>query len=312
VSEAEAILQRITAGQHGTTSRAQLRAAGVSRYLIDGWVRRGRLVALHPGIYRLAEQEPGIRTRAMAAVLAASRGRPARSGTPDVALSHEGAALLWDFPWWELPVRLDVSGTAPRRVANLRVHRVAPLCDDEVTIRHGIPVTTLARTVLDIAGIGSARDAEQALAAAERQSRECRGQVEVLLKRHRSYPGSRALRRLLRRLERSGRPPMFLRSRAEAVAARLFIAAGLPPFLTNTPAAGYEADFLWSDYRVVVEVDGEEFHNSKVAFHRDRARDRARAAAGYQTLRFTWSQLNDEGTACVAAVSVAIGRGMRG
>jgi hypothetical protein len=301
----DAIIHEVAAPQHWVATRTQLLEAGVSPQVVDARVRRGRLVRVHQAVYRVASQEPTFRTLAMAAVLATSRSRGA-----DVAISHAGAALLWAFPGWTPQARFDVSGAAPRRVPGVRVHRVA-LCGDEVTTLHGIPVTTPERTVLDIAGTGTMREAEQALAAAERGSPHRRTRIVVLLERRPHHAGTGVLRALLACLAASGRPPLFLRSRAEELALDICRRAGLPAPHANVPIAGYEVDLAWPEQRVIVEVDGYEFHGSRESFHRDRTRDRALATAGHHVLRFTWRHLTDEPTTCLAAICTALGRGSR-
>jgi hypothetical protein len=304
VNAADRIIREITAQQHGAASRAQLLSAGVALHLLDARVRSGHLIVRHRGVYSLAESAATIRSRAAAAVLATSRGSP-----QDVAVSHVGAALLWEFAgWWDPPEVFDVSGTHPRRVAGVRVHRVRALCDDEVAIIDGIPVTSPARTVLDIAGTGSSRELEQALAAAERLRPGCRAEIVMLLRRRPRHAGSGKLRQLLEALDRSGRPPLYLRSAAEALMVRLCARARLPAPGANVRVAGCEVDLLWLEHRVIVEVDGYEFHGSPDAFHRDRDRDRALATAGFHVLRFTWRQLTQEPEVCLAALCVALGR----
>jgi hypothetical protein len=303
LNPADDIIRGVTARQHGVATRAQLLEAGVSRPLQDARVRRGRLTSVHHGVYHLATSEFTIRSRAAAAVLATahpSRGRG--------AISHFAAAALWEFAGWDMTERIDVAGIGLRRVAGIRVHRVVNLCDDEVTTLHGIPITTPARTVLDIAGTGTSRQMEQALAAAERRSPGCRGEICGLLRRRPRHAGSGLLRELLRRLDASGTPPLYLRSRAEELAVDLFARARLPPPRANVMIAGFEVDLCWPDQRVIVEVDGLEFHGSPAAFHRDRDRDSVLAAAGYHVLRFTWRQFTRDAHACLAALCVVLGR----
>jgi predicted transcriptional regulator of viral defense system len=301
----DAIINEVAARQHGVATRAQLLEAGVSLHVVDARVRRGRLLRVHQATYRVASQEPTIRTLAMAAVLATAGPERAH-----VAISHVGAAVLWGFPGWDPPQCLDVSGTAPRRVPGVSVHRVA-LCDDEVTTVHGIHVTTPERTVLDLAGTGTARQVEQALAAAERGARHRRMQIVALLQRRPHHPGSGKLRALLAHLAASGRAPLFLRSRAEELALDLCDRAGLPTPRANERIAEYEVDFVWPEQHVIVEVDGYEFHGSRKAFHGDRDRDCALATAGYHVLRFTWRQLTEKPTTCLAAICIALGQSLR-
>jgi very-short-patch-repair endonuclease len=300
---AGAIIRDVTSRQHGVASRAQLLEAGVLRAALDGQVRRGRLVRVHQAVYRLATSEPSVLTFAAAAILATSGSNHGR-----VAISHVGAAVLRGFAGWDPPDLFDVTGTAVGRVPGVRVHRVATLCDDEVTTLHGIPVTTPARTVLDIAGIGTSREIEQALAAAERDHPGCRAEIDALLKRRPRHAGSGVLRELLRLLQASGRPPLYHRSQAEELAHRMCDRARLPAPLANVRIARCEVDLVWREQRVIVEVDGYEFHGSPAAFHRERERDRALAAAGYHVLRFTRRQLTKDRDACLAALCVALAR----
>jgi hypothetical protein len=306
LNPADDIILGVTARLHGVATRAQLLEAGVSRHLLDARVRQGRLTPVHQAVYHLATSEFTIRSRAAAAVLATAHARRGRA-----AISHFAAAALWEFAGLDMPERIDVTGTGLRRVAGIRVHRVVTLCDDEVTTLDGIPITTPARTVLDIAGTGTSRQMEQALAAAERRSPGCRAEICALLRRRPRHTGSGLLRELLRRLDASGTAPLYLRSRAEELAVDLFARARLPPPVANEKIAGCEVDLCWPEQRVIVEVDGFEFHGSQAAFHRDRDRDSVLAAAGYHVLRFTWRQLTRDAHACLAALCVAMGRAFK-
>ena len=85
-------------------------------------------------------------------------------------------------------------------------------------------------------------------------------------------------------------------------------AAKLPPPRTNMRVCGYEVDFVWSNERLIVEVDGFAVHSTRAAFERDRARDRALPAAGYVVLRVTWRQLVHEPELVVAELAAALVR----
>jgi very-short-patch-repair endonuclease len=115
-------------------------------------------------------------------------------------------------------------------------------------------------------------------------------------------------RRLLAALAASGAAPRFMRSRAEELAWELIVGLGLPLPLVNHRVLGFELDFLWPELRLVLEVDGFEFHGGSNAFHRDRERDRALALAGYQVLRSTWRQLDSGQVRTAATPAVAIAR----
>jgi very-short-patch-repair endonuclease len=87
----------------------------------------------------------------------------------------------------------------------------------------------------------------------------------------------------------------------------LIRAAKLPPPRTNTPVAGFEADFVWPEHKLIVEFDGYQFHGHRQAFERDRRRDQAHVAAGYRVIRVTWRQLEHEPYTVVAAIAMALG-----
>jgi very-short-patch-repair endonuclease len=297
-------IESVASAQHGVATRAQFLAAGASRHALDHRVRSGRLIMVHRGVYRLATEPPTIWALAMAAVLAVSRGGRGS------AVSHTAAAALWEFPGRDPPDAIDVTGTAPRRVQGVRVHRVRSLCSDEVTALRGVPLTTRARTILDLAGTGTTRELEQALAAAVRADRRQAAKLRRLLQRHPRHAGSGRLRLLLGALDAAREEPLFLRSQAEERMLRMARSARLPPFRTNTRIAGLEVDFVWPAQRVIVEVDGYSFHGSAPAFHRDRDRDCTLAAHGYQVLRFAWRQLTEEPYACLAALCMALGARM--
>lgn len=173
---------------------------------------------------------------------------------------------------------------------------------------NGIPVTSPARTILDMAGDVTRRELEQALAVAERMRRKVRRELTELLRIHARHKGSGALRRLLDELATSGTAPLYLRSAAEQAAWELIIELGLPLPLVNHRLLGMEVDFHWPELRLVLEVDGFEFHGGLEAFHRDRERDSALALAGHQVLRFTWRQLDKDRIRTAGALSAAIAR----
>jgi very-short-patch-repair endonuclease len=295
------VIRRLAFRQHGVVTRLQLLAAGVSAHVLDRRIRSGYLVAIYRGVYRLADREPDLWTLATAAILA-TRG----ASDATVAVSHFAAAALWDFPCWENPERMEVIGVTPRRVSGVRVHRVQTLGKDDVVFRRGVAVTSAARTVFDLASVLPVRELEQALAAAEDRARRCRSEIRELLRRYPHRRGSAQLRRLLATLEATRSKPCLLRSKAEALARDLIEAAGLPRYKTNRRVAGYEVDFIWAAHRVILEVDGLEFHGSTEAFHRDRDRDRTLVAAGYQVVRLSWRQLTKEREASLAALCSAL------
>lgn len=161
---------------------------------------------------------------------------------------------------------------------------------DEVMLHEGLELTTPGRTLIDIAPSLPARDTEQALAAALRLQPDVEKETRVLLERYPRMSGMRALRALVF----ADTPPAFVRSEAEERFLSMIRSAGLPLPEVNARCGTFEVDFLWRTHRLIVEVDGYEFHTSRAAFHADRRRDLALSAAGFRVVRIGWRQLNEQ------------------
>ena len=133
-------IRHLAAAQHGILTRAQLLDAGVGPDTIDHWIRTGRLIKLHRGVYALGHLPPSPYARTMAAVLACG---------PRAVLSHRSAAQLWGLIRYSGPP--EITAPTKRTRPGLIVHRHA-LKDQDVTTHYGIPTTTAARTLSDLAG----------------------------------------------------------------------------------------------------------------------------------------------------------------
>ena len=288
-----AAIMRIAAGQQGLVTRRQLLEAGISRHAIDRRLRDGLLRRVHSGVF-LAGPIGGPRARELAAVLACGGG----------VVSHRSAAALWQILPAQResdPVDVALNTISQRRHrAGIRVHRVK-LAVGEIGNVQGLPVTTPARTLLDLSATSTA-DLERALAGAERADAQLRERVRELLKRYPARSGTRALRTLISDPQ-SGK---FARSHAEELLIALLRSAQLPAFATNVRVHGYELDFYWKARRVAVEVDGYAFHSSRRAFISDRRRDVALAAAGIQVIRISYEQLTKERDRVLVQLAMAL------
>lgn len=191
-----------------------------------------------------------------------------------------------------------------RRVEGVRIHRVRDLLPDELTMIDGIPVTTPARTLLDIAETLTSREVEQALAKALRMRLVTREEMRRMLERHPRHRGAPLLRQLLDAED----GPSFTRSEAEEKLLEITRSAGLPRPQLNVKVLDHEVDFLWPSARVVAEADGYAFHGSARSFAEDRRRDAELTAAGYRVLRFTWADLTDGRFATVVRLAQALVR----
>jgi very-short-patch-repair endonuclease len=289
----EGILRAVAAAQHGVVTRAQLLAHGIASHAIDRMIRSGRLLVLSRGVYQVGPL-PQPRTAVMSAVL--------RCGV-ECRVSHSSAGALQGLlSAMNEKVEVTMPRRRRRRIEGVQVHRVRDLRPDEVTVVGGIPVTTPARTLLDIAETMSARDVEQALAKAFRMRLVTHDDMRAMVERHPHHRGAPLLRELL---DMEG-GPAFTRSEAEEKLLELIRTAKLPMPELNAMVVGHEVDFVWRSTRLVAEVDGYAFHNSRRSFAMDRRRDAELAAAGYRVLRFTWSDLTDGRLATVVRLAQAM------
>jgi very-short-patch-repair endonuclease len=280
---AEELIAALAARQHGLVTRAQVLNAGLTADMLEYRVKAKRLRPVHSGVYRVGPLVTPA-SREMAAVLACG---------PGSVVSHRSAAALWQLlahAGDHAPVDITVQGCDRGRRQGIRPHRVARLEPDEVTKLDGIPITTPARTVIDLAGGVSGRELAQAVAQAGRRQLTSDAALLSLIARHPGRRGIRALRALLR----SSAEPALTRSEAEERFLALIRKAQLAMPEVNVMVGGYEIDFLWRAECVAVEVDGYAFHSSQGKFESDRRRDARLSASGLRVIRATWRQLVSE------------------
>lgn len=225
---------------------------------------------------------------------------------PHAVVSHWSASAFWKMTRSRKPgasVHVLVVGHARRRPGIL-VHRTVRLHRGEVVRTDGIPVTSPARTLYDLAASGGARTVERALARALGEELTTLDQLATLLERHAGRPGAARLRSLL-----GDAPPEFVRSEAEERFLVLVRNARLPPPEVNVRLGPYEVDFFWPSQGLVVEIDGFEFHSSRTAFECDRERDAELAARGLRVMRITWRQLSGERDAVLVRLARSLAPG---
>ncbi len=259
--------------QHGVVSRAQLLQAGLTNSAITRRVESGRLIVLHRGVYAVGHARLRAQGHWMAAVLACGQG---------AALSHQTAASLWELRRvGSGAIHVTVPGDPGRkRRAGIKLHRSTTLTPDDVTERDGIPVTTVARTIIDLARGMSAHDLEPIVDAADRRH------LVDFTDLRRANPAS--LQAVLRAYD-----PAPTRSELERRFLSICRRHGLPTPEVNQIVEGYLVDFVWRDRRLIVEVDGYAYHRAPSRFETDRERDAELGARGWRVLRFTWRQLEE-------------------
>lgn len=266
-------------------ARRQLVGLGPGKGAIDHRVKLQRLVPFHRGVYAVGHGAISNEGHWMAAVLA---------GGPGAVLSHRSAAELWALrSGRSAPIDITVDGGRGRR-PGIRFHR-SPLPIDEVTTSHGIPTTTVPRTLFDEAAVVRPRELERALNEADVLRLWDRLSVVDLLERYPNRAGSAALRAALR-ARRAG--ATVTRSELEEMFIEFLDEVALPRPEINASllAEGrlFSPDGLWREARLIVELDSRAFHAHAEAFESDRERDRRLAVEGWRTIRVTWRALYED------------------
>ena len=184
----------------------------------------------------------------------------------------------------------------------IRVHRTQSLAPQDIRVRYGIPVTSPARTLLDLAGIFGELELEAAMLIAFRRQGLRLSQLHDVIARNPYAKGVARLRALLDQ-------PQTLhdtRSLYERRLLRLLREAELPLPVTNVTAAGHLVDAIWPDLKLVVEFDSWRHHRERDRFETDRLRDQHLAATGHQAIRITARQIDDRPYALVARIASVI------
>jgi very-short-patch-repair endonuclease len=279
-------IAELAAAGHNVLALAELRAAGLGYGQIQVRLSRGSLYRMHRGVYGVGHpRQLGALGRWRAAVLACGDGG---------VLSHRSSAALWGLRRSgagavDVTVRSHAGRSPP---AGVRVHRRrAPLPATEITRRQGVPVTTPARTLLDLAEVLPRRALERATDEAERLRLFDLRELEIVLRGHPRHAGRNAL---AAELEEHDVGTTLTRNDLEEAVLALCRARGLPAPDVNAQVGPYEADFLWREERLIVEADGRASHATRRAFEHDRARDARLTVAGYRVVRFSHRQVMRE------------------
>ena len=277
-------MRELAERQHGAVARRQLLELGLGSRLIDHWREVERIKAVHRGVYALSEVLLSQQGRWMAAVLAVGS---------DAVLSHDSAAALWGIRRGRAgPIHVTVSRRLSRR-PGLILHRL-PLTPDEQTTRDGIPVTTVGRTLFDIAHSLRPRELEQAVREADYRRLSGGPSLPELVERYPRRTGVQAVRRLLERGWSEAPSRSELESRFAAFVDEYGLGEPERNALIDLGNRRVEVDFLWRRRRVAVELDGYAAHRTRHAFEDDRERDRLLQRAGFKVVRVTWRQLHAE------------------
>jgi hypothetical protein len=271
--------------QHGVVSKRELLELGLSLGAIQRWVDAGWLHRRYPGVYAVGHPKLTAEGRWLAAVKACG---------PGAVLSHQTGAALHAIRRSSSPL---IHVTTPTRAnpRGIRVRRVRRLHPEDVTVVNGIPVTSVARTLLDLAAVLSVDQLTRACEQAER--------LQLLdlnaISNHRRRPGTRKLRQALA----GWTAPPDVRSDWERDLPDFCDRHGIPRPQLNQSVDGFLVDAFWRDKKLVVELDSWAFHRSPRAFRDDRTRYAKLQLAGHLVLPIT--KLDDEAAQMISAAVAA-------
>ncbi len=295
----DAEVARIAERQKGFVHREQLLAAGIGRGAITHRIRHKRLHAYYRDVYLFGRPRPEPLGPAMAAVLH-FRGH--------AVVSHRTAAEMWCMLGQRPGAStLTVVGRDLRRRPGLELHRATAISPADLRRRDGLPVTSPARVLVELAGAVTELELESAFAECRSQRLASDRQIENAIARAPHHRGVAQLRELL-----AGGAPALTRSDGERLLLGMIREAQLSRPIANARACGHEVDLLWPDQRLIVELDGWETHRDRSSFERDRLRDQRLVAAGYTVIRVTARQLQREPFAVIARLAAALSRRTNG
>jgi predicted transcriptional regulator of viral defense system len=269
----DARMARLAARQHGLVTAAQLKAFGLGRAAVANRVADGRLHAKHRGVYAVGHARLSQRGLWMAAVLAAGEG---------AVLSHLAAAKLWEVWRRRVPAAIDVTTPRQRRQrTGIRVHFARHLDPRDVTVHDGIPVTTVARMLVDLSSVQTAPQLANVIhEAAFRNRFDLKATRQAMTR----AAGRHELDVLTAALDAHLSGSAGTKSALEDQFLAEIQAQGRPEPLVNTKLEGIEVDFHWPDQNVCIEIDGPG-HERPRTRNEDRARDATLQAAGHEVIR---------------------------
>jgi very-short-patch-repair endonuclease len=285
--------------QRGRVTREQLLSAGVERTAIWRRLRSGRLMRVHEGVYALPHTADIPLAAETGALLACGEG---------AVLSHHSAATMWGLrPGQARPIHVTIPAhrgfPAPPGV---KLHRSRILTRAEIRIVDGLPVTSPARTLLDVSATLPDRDVERLLHEALFARRIVTlGEIRALLKRAGGHPGRRRLARVAGMNVRDAGTESGLQERLF----RLIREAGLPEPRMEVQVLEYRLDLFWSELGLAVEVDAYGTHGSPARFEADRRRDaRLLTEMGIIVIRITKDMIERRPTEALTLIARAIGQ----
>jgi Transcriptional regulator, AbiEi antitoxin len=271
----EAVVAEVATRGHGVVERRELMRAGLSPDCIDRRVRKGALIEVHRGVYRVGHRAPSIEADYRAAVLACG---------DRAVLSGRAAAHLWGLLRGRPPAP-EVTAPTERRVEGVVCLRCRRLETRDRVTHRGIPVLSVPETVVEMASCLSASALARAFHEAAVRFGTVPAEVEAVLERRPNSTGAGKLRRVLRGGER------VTLSALESRFLELLRGHDLPLPRTNARFGRRRLDCHWPQHGLVVELDSYRFHGSRHAWEEDRRRERLVRARGDEFRRYTWGDV---------------------
>jgi hypothetical protein len=276
------VIAALAGKQHGVVARTQLYRLGLDRSAIRRRVAAGILHPLHGGwVFAVARSRLSRSGTYLAAVMACGAG---------AVISHRSAAALWGIRPSATRIEVTVQQVS-RRTPDVQIHRSRVLAPEDITVKDGIPVTTVARTLLDLAAVLTPPDLEVAVDRAERLGLLDLTAVVDVLERANGRKGARTLRQVVDAY-RSSTQKSQLERRFKAL---LQTAPDIPTpsfnALVDCETRAHEVDAHWPAHRLAVQTDGFEFHRTRRDRERDAASDAELELAGHRVIRLTWDEV---------------------
>jgi hypothetical protein len=269
---------RLARSTHGVVTRSQLLAAGLTAREIHRRVERGTLLREYRGVYRVGHRAPSLEARYLAAVYACGDG---------ALLSGRAAAhLLGTLPG--PPPRPEVTAPTERHIPGITTRRHRSMHPLDAQFWRGVPITSPARTIVDLAATLTAEQLARVVHEAAIRHNTPPSEIEAVLQRQPNRRGAKNLRRVI-----TGDEPVSL-SALERRFLTLLRKAQLPLPITNRPASGRYVDCRWPQHRLTVELDGYRYHSSRHAWEQDRRREREAFARGDDFRRYTYGDVYEQ------------------
>lgn len=275
----------VAEAQHGVVSRAEVSSMTPRR--VQYRVARGRWHRELPGVYRMGGAPSTWESQVTGMLRWASTTAPAYA-------SHQTAARIHGIEEFKASTTLELSVRRCLRAKHVTVHRVASLTHHDTETKDGFAVTTVARTLLDLAGALDDSTLERCVDDALRKKKVTLEQLQQVLSRSSGRRGVRTLQRLVSTRRGDGGPT---ESRLEEVGLEIIAEAGLPKpekqVRVRLSRKRARVDLMYLREKIVVELDGYATHSDVRSFEEDRTRANGLVRRGYTVLRWTWKAVHD-------------------